>query len=103
MIGIIGGTGIYEIVDHGRDVEKKVLETPYGSSPEMTLFKLQDKEVVFMSRHASGHVNPPHMVNYAANIWALKKMGVDRIIATNAVGSLDESIKPGDLVVPMTS
>ena len=99
-IGIIGGTGIYEIVEQGRNVEKKVLETPYGSSPEMALFKLHDKEVVFMSRHAKGHVKPPHMVNYAANIWSLKKMGVDRIIATNAVGSLDESIKPGDLVVP---
>lgn len=100
MIGIIGGTGIYELVEQGRSVEEKVLDTPYGKSPEMSLFKLHDKEVVFMSRHARGHANPPHMVNYAANIWALKKMGVDRILATNAVGSLDESIKPGDLVVP---
>lgn len=99
-IGIIGGTGIYEIVELGRGVEKKVLETPYGPSPEMALFKLHDKEVVFMSRHAVGHANPPHMVNYLSNIWALKKMGVQKIIATNAVGSLDRSIKPGDLVVP---
>lgn len=99
-IGIIGGTGIYEIVEQGRNVEEKMVETPYGKSPEMSMFKLHDKEVVFMSRHAKGHANPPHMVNYAANIWALKMLGVDRIIATNAVGSLDESIKPGDLVVP---
>lgn len=99
-VGIIGGTGIYEIVELGRDLEKKVLETPYGPSPEMSLFKLHDKEVVFMSRHARGHANPPHMVNYRSNIWALKKMGVGRIMATNAVGSLDKSIKPGYLVVP---
>ncbi len=100
MIGIIGGTGVYQIVELGNDVEHKVMETPYGTSPEMSLFKLQDREVLFMSRHAVGHANPPHMVNYAANIWAMKKMGVERIIATNAVGSLDESIKPGDLMVP---
>lgn len=99
-IGIIGGTGIYEIVELGKDVEKKVLETPYGPSPEMSIFKLHDREVVFMSRHAVGHANPPHMVNYQANIWALKEMGVERVLATNAVGSLDLSIKPGDLVVP---
>lgn len=100
MIGIIGGTGIYEIVELGGEVIKKVVQTPYGPSPEMSLFELDDKEVIFMSRHAAGHTYPPHMVNYPSNIWALKKMGVDRIIATNAVGSLDESIKPGDFVVP---
>lgn len=99
-IGIIGGTGIYEIVELGEDVEKKVMETPYGLSPEMAIFKLHDKEVVFMSRHEVGHANPPHMINYQANIWALKEMGVERIMATNAVGSLDLSIRPGDLVVP---
>lgn len=99
-VGIIGGTGIYEIVELGSDVEKKVLNTPYGPSPEMSIFKLHGKEVVFMSRHAMGHANPPHMVNYQANIWAMKEMGVERIMATNAVGSLDISIRPGDLVVP---
>ena len=53
-----------------------------------------------MPRHAKGHTKPPHMVNYRANIYAMKQLGVDRIIATNAVGSLDESIKPGDFVIP---
>ncbi|HTX61082.1 MAG TPA: S-methyl-5'-thioadenosine phosphorylase [Methanobacterium sp.] len=99
-VGIIGGTGIYEIVELGTELENKVLQTPYGNSPEMTLFNLHGRTVVFMSRHAAGHAHPPHMVNYQANIWALKKMGVDRIIATNAVGSMHQSIKPGDLVVP---
>lgn len=100
MIGIIGGTGIYEIVEMGEEVENKVLQTPYGESPEISLFKLHGKTIAFMPRHAKGHANPPHMINYRANIYALKKIGVDSIIATNAVGSLDLSIGPGDFVVP---
>lgn len=100
MIGIIGGTGIYEIVEMGEEIETKVIETPYGESPEMHLFKLHDKEVAFMPRHAKGHVNPPHMINYRANIYAMKKIGVERIIATNAVGSLEPEIKPGDFMIP---
>lgn len=99
-IALIGGTGLYEIVELGEDAENKVVETPYGYSPEVSLFELHNREVVFMPRHAIGHANPPHMVNYKSNIWALKKLGVERIIATNAVGSMDETIKPGDFVVP---
>lgn len=99
-VGIIGGTGIYEIVEMGSDLERKVLQTPYGKSPEMIVFNLHGNEVVFMSRHSVGHAYPPHMINYPANIWALKTMGVESIIATNAVGSMYQSIKPGDLVVP---
>ncbi len=100
MIGIIGGTGIYEIVEMGEEVETKIIETPYGESPEITVFKLHDKEIAFMPRHAKGHANPPHMINYRANIYAMKKMGVERIMATNAVGSLDIDVKPGDFLVP---
>ncbi|MCK9152568.1 S-methyl-5'-thioadenosine phosphorylase [Methanobacterium alcaliphilum] len=100
MIGIIGGTGVYEITEHGNDVEKKVIKTPYGNSPEISLFKLQDKDVAFIPRHATGHDYPPHMINYQANVWALKKIGVKQVIATNAVGSLKESIGPGDFVIP---
>ncbi|MDD1774745.1 MAG: S-methyl-5'-thioadenosine phosphorylase [Methanobacterium sp.] len=84
----------------GSVLEKKVIQTPFGTSPEMIIFNLHGKEVVFMSRHAEGHAYPPHMVNYQANIWALKNMGVECIVATNAVGSMYQSIKPGDLVVP---
>jgi len=100
MIGIIGGTGIYEIVEMGEEIETKVIETPYGESPEINIFKLHDKEIAFMPRHAKGHVNPPHMINYRANIYAMKKLGVERIIATNAVGSLEIEVKPGDFMVP---
>jgi 5'-methylthioadenosine phosphorylase len=100
MIGIIGGTGVYEIVTLGDEIEKKVLKTPYGNSPEVSIFKLNDKEVAFMPRHTKGHSIPPHMVNYRANIYAMKKLGVDRILATNAVGSLESSVKPGDFIIP---
>jgi 5'-methylthioadenosine phosphorylase len=100
MIGIIGGTGVYEIVTMGDEIDKKVLKTPYGNSPEVSLFKLHGEEVAFMPRHTKGHSKPPHMVNYRANVYAMKKLGVDRIIATNAVGSLKRNVKPGDFVVP---
>ncbi len=100
MLAVIGGTGIYEIVEMGDEVEKKIIKTPYGDSPEVSVFQLHQKEAVFMPRHSKGHAKPPHIVNYRANIWALKKLGVERIIATNAVGSLFESIKPGDFLIP---
>jgi len=100
MIGIIGGTGIYEIVEMGEELETSAIGTPYGKSPQISIFKLHDKEVAFMPRHAKGHKIPPHMINYRANIYAMKKLGVERIIATNAVGSLKLGIKPGDFLVP---
>jgi 5'-methylthioadenosine phosphorylase len=100
MIGIIGGTGVYEIVTLGEELDKKVVKTPYGKSPEVSIFKLHGKDVAFMPRHAKGHSKPPHMVNYQANIYAMKELGVDRIIATNAVGSLEIGVKPGDFLVP---
>ncbi|MGB8233092.1 MAG: S-methyl-5'-thioadenosine phosphorylase [Methanobacterium sp.] len=100
MIGIIGGTGVYEIVTMGDEIEKKVLKTPYGNSPEVSIFNLHGREVAFMPRHTKGHSIPPHMVNYRANVYAMKKLGVSRIIATNAVGSLERSVKPGDFVIP---
>jgi 5'-methylthioadenosine phosphorylase len=100
MIGIIGGTGIYEIVEMGDEIEIKRIITPYGESPEISIFELHGKTVAFMPRHTKGHANPPHMINYHANVCAMKQIGVERIIATNAVGSLDISIKPGDFLIP---
>lgn len=100
MIGLIGGTGVYEIVEHGRIIGRESLETPYGRTPEISVFRLHDRDVAFMPRHSRGHESPPHMVNYRANIWGLKKLGVRQILATNAVGSLEESVGPGEFVVP---
>lgn len=100
MLGIIGGTGVYDIVEHGRITKKRSIKTPYGDSPEISIFRLHHRDVAFIPRHAPGHANPPHMVNYRANIWALKEIGVKQIIATSAVGSLKKSIEPGNFVIP---
>lgn len=100
MIGIIGGTGIYEIVEMGDKIETKTLKTPYGQSPEISIFELHGRTVAFMPRHAKGHAYPPHMINYLANVYALKQIGIERILATNAVGSLDELIGPGKFLIP---
>ncbi|MDR2624635.1 MAG: S-methyl-5'-thioadenosine phosphorylase [Methanobrevibacter sp.] len=98
-IGIIGGSGLYSITD-GMDLEEKTVTTPYGDSVDLSLFRVDDKDVVFIPRHKSGHKIPPHMINYRSNIFALKELGVNQIIATNAVGSLRENISPDSLVLP---
>ncbi|MBC7101084.1 S-methyl-5'-thioadenosine phosphorylase [Methanothermobacter tenebrarum] len=99
MIGIIGGTGIYKTPQDVK-VEKKIIKTPYGDSPPISIFKIHDKKVAFIPRHAEGHDYPPHKINYRANIWALKHLGVNKIIATNTAGSLHKFIKPGTIVTP---
>lgn len=100
MIGIIGGTGVYEIMDNVGEITKKVVETPFDDSPEVSLFKLNGVDVAFIPRHMANHNTPPHMINYRANIWALKELGVKKIIATNSVGSLDLDLGPGSIVIP---
>jgi len=98
-IGIIGGSGLYgiegvEVIDH------LDIETPYGSpSDRLILAHIGRHEVVFLSRHGQGHRLPPHQINYRANIYAMKLVGVSRIISISAVGSLKEDIKPGDFVL----
>ncbi len=96
-IAIIGGTGVYDprILDNIREQE---IATPYG----IVRFKSGEyagKEVAFIPRHGSSHSIPPHLINYRANIWAIKKLGVQNIIATTAVGSLNLDMKPGDFVL----
>ena len=99
-IGIFGGTGIY---DSGmlEDTKEITIETPYGkTSDTITIGELNGKKVAFMPRHGKKHSIPPHMINYCANIWAFKELGITRIISPSAVGSLKEEIKPGDFVLP---
>ena len=74
------------------------METPYGSV-EPVVGKLSNREVVFMSRHGGGHATPPHLVNYRANIWAIRELGVRKILATAAVGSLSREFRLGQLVL----
>lgn len=98
LLGIIGGTGIYDMTLL-QNVKLETTPTPYG---EVT-YRIGDyagKTVVFIARHGQSHSIPPHLINYRANIWALKKLGVNRIIATTAVGSMNALMKPGSFVLP---
>jgi len=99
-IGIFGGTGIYdsELLQDSKEI---TIRTPYGQTSDyITVGELGGKKVAFMPRHGKKHSIPPHMINYCANIWAFKELGVTRIISPSAVGSLKEEIKPGDFVLP---
>lgn len=99
-IGLIGGSGIYES-DMFHEVKEVDIHTPFGSpSAHIQIGKFKELSVAFIPRHGRGHVLPPHKVNYRANIWALKELGVERIISACAVGSLKEELKPGDIVIP---
>ncbi|HDN62363.1 MAG TPA: S-methyl-5'-thioadenosine phosphorylase [Candidatus Bathyarchaeota archaeon] len=98
-IGIIGGTGVYDPAMFGEVKEVKVY-TPYGEPSDLVFVgSLRGKKVAFIPRHGRNHTIPPHRVNYRANIWALKELGVQRIVAPAAVGSLREDFKPGDFVI----
>ena len=99
-IGIFGGTGIY---DSGLLKESKeiTVDTPFGkTSDSITVGTFKDKKIAFMPRHGKKHNIPPHQINFRANIWAFKEMGIKRIIAPSAVGSLNQELKPGDFVLP---
>jgi len=98
-IGLIGGSGVYDprLLTDISEVEP---QTPFGSlSAPITVGKFRDKEIAFLPRHGPGHTIPPHEVNYRANIWAMKELGVTRIISVSAVGSLKEEYRPGQLVL----
>ena len=99
MIGIIGGSGVYEITQKADAVENKVIKTDYGEV-EVSILDIFSKKVAFIPRHASGHSIPPHKINFRANIDALKNVGVTQIIATNSVGSMNLEMPPGSFVIP---
>ncbi len=99
-IGVIGGSGLYQM-DTFELVEKKQIITPFGKpSGPLCLGRLSGKEIVFLARHGEGHVLNPSEINFRANIWALKSIGVSAIFSVSAVGSLKEEIVPGHMVVP---
>ncbi|MBI4211994.1 MAG: S-methyl-5'-thioadenosine phosphorylase [Deltaproteobacteria bacterium] len=99
LIGIIGGSGLYQM----KDVtirEEKWIDTPFGKpSDAVMLGTLAGKEVAFLPRHGRGHRILPHEINFRANIYALKSLGVSQIISVSAVGSMKEAIHPGHLVL----
>ncbi|PLJ76967.1 S-methyl-5'-thioadenosine phosphorylase [Infirmifilum sp. SLHALR2] len=97
-IGIIGGSGLYS-PDFLENVQEYKMHTPYGApSSEIMVGEIKGVKVAFLPRHGKRHSIPPHMINYRANIWALKELGVERLISVSAVGSLREDYKPGDFV-----
>lgn len=95
-IAIIGGSGVKSLVTGN----EKIIGTPYGPTPTITIGDMQGRPAIFLPRHGIGHTIPPHKVNYRANIWGLKTLGVERIIATNAVGAINEQLTPGDIIIP---
>ena len=99
-VGIIGGSGFYDVENPGEHEELNI-ETPWGPASDSILkVSRGDVEIYFLSRHGRGHLVGPSEINYRANIYALKFLGVDWIISVSAVGSMKEEIPPGKIVIP---
>ena len=100
LFAVIGGSGLYRIPGL-KQVQEHNLETPFGRpSGPVVEGEIAGQRILFLARHGIGHHINPAQVNYRANIYALKSLGVTRVISVNACGSLREDFKPGDLVVP---
>ncbi len=99
-IGVIGGSGLYEM-DGLTQIRTVKITTPFGKpSDDYIIGTLHGKRVAFLPRHGRGHRILPTDINYRANIYGMKKLGVERIISVSAVGSMKEEIRPGDIVIP---
>jgi len=99
-IGIIGGSGLYAMPGLSKVREERV-ETPFGEPSEVfVLGELEGRKVAFLARHGRGHRILPSEINFRANIYAMKELGVERILSASAVGSLKEEHKPTDFVIP---
>lgn len=97
QVGVFGGSGFYRFLN---DVELVEVETPYGPpSDRIALGDVDGVRVAFLPRHGSRHSLPPAAINYRANVWAFKELGVTRVIAPSAAGSLQSHVRPGDFVV----
>lgn len=97
-VAVIGGTGFYSFLS---DPEEHPVETPYGDpSAPIAVGEVAGRRVAFLPRHGAGHAHPPHLINYRANAWALRSLGVRQVLAPCAVGSLTPDLGPGDVVVP---
>ena len=96
-VGVFGGSGFYSFLD---DVDTVDVATPYGPpSGPVTIGAIGDRRVAFLPRHGRRHELPPHRINYRANVWAMRELGVRAIVAPCAAGSLQAHIHPGELVV----
>lgn len=98
QIGVIGGSGFYQLFDNAETVR---ISTPYGEpSDVISIGAIGGHTVAFLPRHGAGHRYPAHRINYRANLWALRELGVRRVLAPCAVGSLQRELRPGAIVVP---
>jgi 5'-methylthioadenosine phosphorylase len=96
-IGVFGGSGFYSFL---KEAEEYNIDTPYGPpSDKVVIGSIEGKRIAFIPRHGKKHNLPPHKINYRANIYAMKKLGVKRIFGPSASGSLQPHVKPGDFVV----
>jgi len=96
-IGVFGGSGFYSLLDDVREIK---VDTPYGApSDSFFLAMVSDRRVAFLPRHGRRHTIPPHQINYRANVWAMRSLGVKAVISPCAAGSLALHVKPGDFVV----
>src|SRR5512141_1686888 len=96
-IGVFGGSGFYSLLDDVREVK---VDTPYGEpSDSLFLADVKGRKVAFLPRHGRRHTIPPHRINYRANVWAMRSLGVKAVISPCAAGSLQLAVKPGDFVV----
>jgi 5'-methylthioadenosine phosphorylase len=97
-VGVIGGSGLYSLLEGAEPVS---VETPYGEpSDQLVRGTVGDREVIFLPRHGQGHRHPAHVINYRANLWALRSLGVRQVLGPCAVGSLRAELGPGSFVVP---
>lgn len=97
-VAVIGGSGFYSFLD---TPEQIAVDTPYGDpSAPVAVGEVAGRRVAFLPRHGRHHEYPPHLVNYRANLWALRSLGVRQVLAPCAVGGLRDEVAPGDLVVP---
>lgn len=100
MLAIIGGRGLTELTNL-KITHRQVMRTPFGEPSGAFLFgMLNEHEVIFLARHGYGYTIPPHLVNYRANLWALREQGVSQIISVATVGGIRADLTPGTLVVP---
>jgi len=96
-VGVFGGSGFYQFLDHVEEVE---VETPYGKpSAPATIGTIGDRRVAFIPRHGRSHELPPHRIPFRANVWAMRELGVRRIIGPNACGALKAELELGEFVV----
>jgi len=100
LLGVIGGSGLYSMKELNI-VEKVTVDTPFGApSEDIVIGELSGTRMAFLPRHGSGHFIPPSEINFRANIFALKKLGVEQIISVSAVGSMKEKLQPGHFSIP---